>query len=361
MTKIDRNDLCPCGSGKKYKLCCLKKDQALTSQSTDERKFDYIHKIMEKELSKFTGDEISKAQDLVYDGWETIEVDLREAEKIFRKALKLNPDLADAYNGLASIAQERGNLKSAEDCYRKAYQKAKKTLKTESIKAFHWWGEFETRPYMRVRHGLGLVLLATGRPDEAIAEFKELLKRNPNDNQGIRYLVAPACLIKGEVKEALKEFQWYERHYRNDIPDPHFLLSWGLALYLDKQFEHSAMKFRETIFENPYLIPIILERKPETLPIWHSSNMKEIDYAYDYLWVWGDIWEGIEEAYDFVQFVWEDPEIQEDFFKWVELWTQLKGLKDINKRRNILDLAEEIEARILSPEFFKRLNQFLKE
>lgn len=25
MTKIGRNDLCPCGSGKKYKKCCIEK------------------------------------------------------------------------------------------------------------------------------------------------------------------------------------------------------------------------------------------------------------------------------------------------------------------------------------------------
>ncbi|HEU4534723.1 MAG TPA: SEC-C metal-binding domain-containing protein [Polyangiaceae bacterium] len=27
MTKIGRNDPCPCGSGKKYKKCCLAKDE----------------------------------------------------------------------------------------------------------------------------------------------------------------------------------------------------------------------------------------------------------------------------------------------------------------------------------------------
>ena len=26
MMKIGRNDLCPCGSGKKYKNCCLRKE-----------------------------------------------------------------------------------------------------------------------------------------------------------------------------------------------------------------------------------------------------------------------------------------------------------------------------------------------
>src|SRR5260370_537693 len=28
MSKLSRNDPCPCGSGKKYKKCCLAKDQA---------------------------------------------------------------------------------------------------------------------------------------------------------------------------------------------------------------------------------------------------------------------------------------------------------------------------------------------
>ena len=28
MAKIGRNDLCPCGSGKKYKKCCMAGDEA---------------------------------------------------------------------------------------------------------------------------------------------------------------------------------------------------------------------------------------------------------------------------------------------------------------------------------------------
>lgn len=32
-TKTGRNDPCPCGSGQKYKRCCLERDQAAASQS----------------------------------------------------------------------------------------------------------------------------------------------------------------------------------------------------------------------------------------------------------------------------------------------------------------------------------------
>jgi len=35
--KVGRNDPCPCGSGKKYKKCCLAKDEAATRQSAQER------------------------------------------------------------------------------------------------------------------------------------------------------------------------------------------------------------------------------------------------------------------------------------------------------------------------------------
>ena len=158
---------------------------------------------MEKGLSRLGESNITKAQDLTYDGWEAMGMDLQEAKKLFKEALKLNPNLADAYNGLAAIAEEKGNLRSSELYYRKAYEKAKLALATEAVKAFSWWSELDTRPYMRARHGLGLVLLAIGRFDEAVSEFKELLKRNPNDNQGIRYLVAPAYLMGGKIEESL--------------------------------------------------------------------------------------------------------------------------------------------------------------
>jgi uncharacterized protein len=37
--KVGRNDPCPCGSGKKYKNCCLQKEQQQPGQSLGKRKF----------------------------------------------------------------------------------------------------------------------------------------------------------------------------------------------------------------------------------------------------------------------------------------------------------------------------------
>jgi tetratricopeptide (TPR) repeat protein len=59
----------------------------------------------------------------------------------------------------------------------------------------HFWGFLETRPYMRARHGLALALLKLGEEEEAMKHFRAMLKLNPGDNQGIRYLLL-GCLLK---------------------------------------------------------------------------------------------------------------------------------------------------------------------
>ena len=38
MTKPSRNALCPCGSGRKYKKCCLANDEATASRAADEQR-----------------------------------------------------------------------------------------------------------------------------------------------------------------------------------------------------------------------------------------------------------------------------------------------------------------------------------
>ena len=312
ITKTGRNVPCPSGSGKKEKKRRLEKDRQKTPKPPNVKGTHDLRQVMEKESLKMEDAEISRAQDLVYDGWEVMAQDPREAKKYFERAIKLDPDLADAYNGLAEVAISRGNFSAAEDDYRKAYEKAKARLGTEDKKSFVWWGELETRPYMRARHGLGLLYLEAGRFDEAIGEFKDLLWRNPNDNQGVRYLVAPTHLLKNDLQGA-----------------------------------------------NPYLIPLILGEEPEVLPIWHSNNLMQLDYAYEYFKWYGKLWIGKEEAVRFLQFIWEDQEIQGDYEQWVELWTKLKRVKDVDKRIPIIDLTHRIENKKLSAKFLRRLREFL--
>ena len=76
--------------------------------------------------------------------------------------------------------------------------------------AGHFWGFLETRPYMRARAGLAGALLQLGDVDGALAHYRDMLKLNPNDNQGIRYVLA-GCLLRqgndGALKELLADYE----------------------------------------------------------------------------------------------------------------------------------------------------------
>lgn len=51
------------------------------------------------------------------------------------------------------------------------------------------WGRLDNRPFLRCMHGYGLCLWRLERFDEAATTFDRMLWLNPNDNQGIRFLV----------------------------------------------------------------------------------------------------------------------------------------------------------------------------
>ena len=53
-----------------------------------------------------------------------------------------------------------------------------------------WWAVSATRPYMRAIHSMGVLHKENGETADARICFEQLLEMNPNDNQGIRELVA---------------------------------------------------------------------------------------------------------------------------------------------------------------------------
>ena len=153
-------------------------------------------------ITKSRADDASeKAQDLVYTAWEATSPRKRIA--LARKALSVSPLCADALNILAEAA---GSAAEARDLYARAVDAATLALGPEAFQEYagHFWGFLETRPYMRARAGLARALHELGEEDAAIEHYRDMLKLNPNDNQGIRYVLA-ACLLRREAELALNE------------------------------------------------------------------------------------------------------------------------------------------------------------
>jgi tetratricopeptide (TPR) repeat protein len=127
------------------------------------------------------------AQELLYQAYE--EPDPRKRVRLAQKAVEIYPDCADAYTLLAEHAR---SPKEALELYEKAVAAAERALGPQNFQraAGHFWGILETRPYMRAREGLAHTLWTLGRRDEAVGHLQEMLRLNPNDNQGLRYTLA---------------------------------------------------------------------------------------------------------------------------------------------------------------------------
>lgn len=160
---------------------------------------------MESYLAAIAGrsrdDAIAKAQDVMYEAWERTTSRSRIA--LAHKALTISPLCADAYN---LLAEEARSVQEARALYVKGIEAGELALGAEGFEEYagHFWGFLETRPYMRARAGLAIALIKLGDEDAAVDHFRAMLELNPNDNQGIRYLLL-GCLLRRDDAAAVKK------------------------------------------------------------------------------------------------------------------------------------------------------------
>jgi len=94
MVKIGRNAPCLCGSGKKYKKCCLSPQQVKRPPSVKKQRFIPVYTELDQ-LSNSVVDLINENK-------------LDEAEAVSRELLTEYPDQIDGFNRLAMVYEARG-------------------------------------------------------------------------------------------------------------------------------------------------------------------------------------------------------------------------------------------------------------
>jgi tetratricopeptide (TPR) repeat protein len=114
MAKIGRNDPCPCGSGKKYKRCCIGMQEKLDSFDENEKRA--LLDEMEKDAAFLEEvDELSnRVPDLVRKGR------FDEAEAVCRELIEKFPGMPDGLQRYGLVNEKRGNKQLAADYYRRA-------------------------------------------------------------------------------------------------------------------------------------------------------------------------------------------------------------------------------------------------
>jgi tetratricopeptide (TPR) repeat protein len=133
MAKTGRNHPCPCGSGKKYKLCCLDKDAAIAAAArAADRAQHELHQhepacsccgkpaMAAGAVPASIADELDERSnaviDLVHEG------KLDQAEAAAKDLLVRFPFVHDGHDRLGMVYEARGEHKRAADCYRKVIE-----------------------------------------------------------------------------------------------------------------------------------------------------------------------------------------------------------------------------------------------
>jgi len=223
------------------------------------------------------------AQDLIYEAWDSSG---KRRVELARRALDISEDCADAYVLLAEEAA--GSLEEARNLYEKGVKAGERALGPELFEEYvgHFWGPLSTRPYMRARAGLAQCLWMLGERQEAIEHYAEMLRLNPGDNQGVRYVLIN-CLLEEESDEAVGRLL--------DQYDGDWAATWlfSRALWMFRQEGASSKAtawLREALEYNPYVPLYMLGRKklPRRLPAYvgFGDENEAIAYAAEATAIW---------------------------------------------------------------------------
>ena len=164
---------------------------------------------------------LDRAQDLA---WDAMEARGRRRLQLARKALEISADCADGY---MILAEHCDDVEQARDLYSQGMAAGERALGPAPFAQPDWpfWAEVRSRPYMRARFRLAQCLEDLDQHDEAIAHYRELLRLNRADNQGVRYSLVTALLVANRDADVEALLQQY------DDPSALWQYSWVLCTF----------------------------------------------------------------------------------------------------------------------------------
>jgi len=264
---------------------------------------------------------------------------LLKAQSLLMAILKEDPQFIDAYHLLGVIEQENNNLKKAEELFSHGVKIAEGII-PNSFKGNIIWGEDDNRPYLRSLHGLGLVYMDLSQIHNAILIFEKIIRFNPNDNQGVRYLLGDLYLMNGDLVKA-------QSYYKDNLNYPPYLYSYALTFVLQNKYTEAITHFRLGFINNIYIAEIIKKKFPLLkYDMWHSSNFEWPETANDYFQQIRKVWEN-NNAKELLNRLFDSTIIQEEIENIIALKVQLNKIhgtdkKTIEYRQEILSEMDQI-------------------
>lgn len=228
---------------------------------------------------------------------ELIDSEPKKAEKLLKKVITATNGLHfDAVQYLGYLYNENGKTIEGNALIHKAHQIALKAIPDgfNPTEEEILWLHINNRPFLRSFHSVGLELMNEGRLDEAIDKFFFLIMVNPNDNQGIRYLIIDCYSQLGRFEDFFKIDELYPDDYSVD-----FLYGKALALFKTNQ----PYKAKKQLATAAKMFPYVLEELKKAKHVFPADEFdRPLDgipigsrqEAFDYWRRMGKFWKGIE-------------------------------------------------------------------
>jgi tetratricopeptide (TPR) repeat protein len=227
---------------------------------------------------------LEQAQELMYDAWEATG---SRRVNLARQALQISLDCADAY---VLLAEEARSLPEAKQLYEQGVAAGERALgpQTFAEDVGYFWGLIETRPYMRAREGLASCLWRLGERQQAIGHYTDMLRLNPGDNQGIRYILANCLLREGDDSTLAKLLDQYK-----DDAMAEWLYTRALLAYRREGAGKKAdAALKKAVAQNKHVPAYLLGKKrlPRQLPgfIGFGDENEAVSYAAGATTIWQD-------------------------------------------------------------------------
>ncbi|OXU14726.1 tetratricopeptide repeat protein [Sedimentisphaera salicampi] len=211
------------------------------------------------------------AQDIVYEAMECICEDGEKAAKLCHKALSIDLDCVDAILMLSDLESETAeeHIASAQKAVAAGIRGLGEDFFEEAVGNF--WGIIETRPFMRAMADLAESYLMLGKKGHstAIQLYEEMLKLNPNDNQGIRYLLISCYFNTKRYADAGKLLDKYD-----DDVSALFLWSRVLYDYITSGKAEAEKSLEQAEYYNPHVLKYLIDRKrlPSDSPVSYTAG-----------------------------------------------------------------------------------------
>lgn len=202
-----------------------------------------------------------------------------------KKLLRKEPDFIDVHAHLSAAWDDlEGNSKKALKSALAGLAVGNRLI-PEGFSGRIEWSNLDNRPFLRALHGAALSFAQLGRHRDSGLLMEKLLAYNPDDNQGVRFLVGSELIRGDEIDHAGKIFA----NYADEYP-PYF---YELALFhiIKGNWIKAITALRKGFARNSYIAEMFsCNALPTAHLIWHGGNLAGPETAILYMGMYSHLW-----------------------------------------------------------------------